>query len=872
MLAAEIGPQHIGENEFAVGRLPHEVIGEPILPRGANQQFGVGHIGGIQPLRDGALIDLFGRDALGHDGPHGVNQLSPTAVVEGNGESERAVALGEFNRLVDATQETLGNPPVTTADEANANTLGMQFVAAAQKQRFVKSHEETNLVDWPTPVLGGEGVDGEPLRAEVEGPIDGVHKRLFARGMTVGALEATSLCPSAIAIHDRSDMHRNAGWVNAGDVHRVRLPPPSDTTGTIGGPMASSDRLVANATRALETITAALPTGEPRIGQIDMAQAVARSISDGRHLVVEAGTGTGKTFAYLVPAIISGRRTVVATATKTLQDQLAKKDLPFLVEHLDRPITFAVLKGRSNYVCLQRIHELDDDADQLELDVGPRPPAEEIAAIARWAVTSETGDRAELTIEPSHRAWAAVSVGPRECPGATRCPKGNECFAEQARNAAMDADVIIVNTHLYGMHIATGGALLPEHDIVVIDEAHQLEDTIAATAGVDLTGGRFTALARTIAAIIADPSIVANIDELGAQWRAAIADERGRRLRGAIDGDAARVLELARARLEPAMAALRAIPDDSTGEVGARKLRAIKAATSLLDDIDRVSQVRTGEVSWIEGTEENPVLRVAPIDVGELLADTMWPHSVAILTSATLPAALPEQIGLEPDSFERLTVESPFDYPTQSLLYCAAHMPDPRSEAFDPAVHDELAALIGAAGGRTMALFTSHRALSAAVEALRDRIEVPILAQDDLPRQLLIERFTDEPETCLFATMGFWQGVDIPGATLSLVTIDRLPFPRPDDPLLQARRERARADAFRLVDLPRATTLLAQGAGRLIRTTTDRGVIAVFDPRMATNARYRWDVINALPPMPRTKERSEVEQFLRSLRDDTQAG
>ncbi len=167
-----------------------------------------------------------------------------------------------------------------------------------------------------------------------------------------------------------------------------------------------------------------------------------------------------------------------------------------------------------------------------------------------------------------------------------------------------------------------------------------------------------------------------------------------------------------------------------------------------------------------------------------------------------------------------------------------------------------------------MALFTSHRALSAAVEALRDRIEVPILAQDDLPRQLLIERFTDEPETCLFATMGFWQGVDIPGATLSLVTIDRLPFPRPDDPLLQARRERARADAFRLVDLPRATTLLAQGAGRLIRTTTDRGVIAVFDPRMATNERYRWDVINALPPMPRTKERSEVEKFLQSLTND----
>ena len=641
----------------------------------------------------------------------------------------------------------------------------------------------------------------------------------------------------------------------------------SRTAGTIGDPMANSDRLVANALAALESITAALPAGEARQGQIDMAEAVARAISEGHHLVIEAGTGTGKTFAYLVPAIISGRRTVVATATKTLQDQLANKDLPFLAEHLDRPIDFAVLKGRSNYVCAQRIAELMADDEQLELDMGPRPPAEEIAAIARWAATSETGDRAELKVEPSHRAWSAVSVGPRECPGATRCPKGDECFAERARNAALEADVIIVNTHLYGMHIATGGALLPEHEVVVIDEAHQLEDTIAATAGVDLTGGRFTALARTLGAILSEPALVSGVDDLGPMWRAAIVDERGRRLRGAIDGEAARVLELARARLDPAMAALRAIPDDGAGDVGARKLRAIKAATSLIDDIDRVSAVRSGEVSWIEGTEENPVLRVAPIDVGALLADTMWPAATAILTSATLPAALPEQVGLDPDRYERLEVESPFDYASQTLLYCAAHMPAPRSATFDEQMHDELAALIEAAGGRTMALFTSYRALAAAVEALRERLDVPVLAQDDLPKPALIERFTAEPETCLFATMGFWQGVDIPGATLSLVTIDRLPFPRPDDPLLQARRELARADAFRLVDLPRATTLLAQGAGRLIRTTTDRGVIAVFDPRMATSQRYRWDVINALPPMPRTKDRAEAEAFLRSLRE-----
>ena len=866
MLASEIGPQDIGEDELAVGRLPHEIVRQAVLTGGAHQEFGVRHVGCVQTLGDGLLVDLVGRDALTHDLTNGVDELGLAAVIERDREGERAIPLREFDGLVDSPEQSFRDPPITTADEPDAHALLVEFIASAHQQRLVETHEIAHFVDRSTPVLRGECVDGEPLGTQIKGPIHRVHQRFLTSGMSLGALEATPLCPTTVPIHDRGDMHGDSGRINAGDVHRLRLPPSSDTAGTIVFPMASSDRLVANTTAALEAITATLPTGEARSGQIEMAQAVARAISDGRHLVVEAGTGTGKTFAYLVPAIVSGRRTVVATATKTLQDQLANKDLPHLVEHLDRPIEFAVLKGRSNYVCMQRIHELDDGEDRLDLDTGPRPPTEEIAAIARWAAGTETGDRAELSVEPSHRAWAAVSVGPRECPGATRCPKGDECFAERARAAAMEADVIIVNTHLYGMHLATGGALLPEHEIVVIDEAHQLEDTIAATSGVDLTGGRFTALARTIGSILADPSIVTGIDDLGSQWRAAIADERGRRLRGAVDGDAARVLSLARNRLEPAMAALRAIPDDSTGDVGARKLRAIKATTSLIDDIDRISEVRSGEVAWIEGTEENPVLRVAPIDVGGLLADVMWPTATAVLTSATLPAALPDQLGLEPDAFERLTVESPFDYPNQSLLYCAAHMPDPRSEAFDPAMHDELAALIEAAGGRTMALFTSYRALSAAVEALRDRLEVPILAQDELPKQLLIERFTAEPETCLFATMGFWQGVDVPGATLSLVTIDRLPFPRPDDPLLQARRERARADAFRLVDLPRATTLLAQGAGRLIRTTTDRGVIAVFDPRMATNARYRWDVINALPPMPRTKVRSEAEEFLRSLR------
>lgn len=629
--------------------------------------------------------------------------------------------------------------------------------------------------------------------------------------------------------------------------------------------MGAADRLVSNTSAALERITGELPAGERRDGQFEMAEAVARSIVEGRHLVVEAGTGTGKTFAYLVPAILSGRRVVVATATKTLQDQLATKDLPFLAEHLDQPFSFAVLKGRSNYICLQRVRELNDDGDQLALEVGPRPPAEEIAALSRWSETSPTGDRSELAIEPSNFAWSAVSVGPRECPGASKCPKGDDCFTERARRRAADAEVVVVNTHLYGLHLATQGAVLPEHEVVIIDEAHQLEDTIAATSGVEMTAGRFTALARNTAAIIADPQIVQHVDDLGPMWRDSIVEDRGTRIKGQLYGEPADVLGLARTRVEAVMSALRAIPDDAKGDVGARKQRAMQAATSLISDIDAIKQINEGEVAWIEGTEEHPVLRIAPIDVGEMLDETLWTKTTAVLASATLPAAIPDQLGIPTGTFERVDVGSPFDYPNQAILYCAAHLPDPRTATFDDAVHDELAALIEAAGGRTLALFTSYRALNLAVEALRDRLDVPILGQDDYPKPALIERFSDDPATCLFATMGFWQGVDVPGETLSLVTLDRIPFPRPDDPLLQARRERARADGFRLVDLPRATTLLAQGAGRLIRTVNDRGVVAVLDPRMA-KASYRWELVNSLPPMKRSKDRSEVEDYLRSLR------
>jgi ATP-dependent DNA helicase DinG len=628
---------------------------------------------------------------------------------------------------------------------------------------------------------------------------------------------------------------------------------------------------VASTASTLGRVVAALPGGgEARPGQSQMAVAVAEAIEGGRHLVVQAGTGTGKSLAYLVPAVLAGARVVVTTATKGLQDQLAGKDLPFLAAQLDTTFDFAVLKGRSNYVCLQRVAELgsDDDGEQLGLDgLAERAPAEEIAQLVAWAGLTESGDRAELTFEPSTRAWSAVSVGPRECPGATKCPKGEVCFTERARRAAAQADVVVVNTHLYGLDIATGGAVLPEHDIVIIDEAHQLEEIVSATTGIELTAGRFQNLARSTRAIVADEALIAAVDAAGLSLVDELAPLVGTRLATPIEGPLAVALAGGREATNRVLEAVRKVPTNGPGDVGARRERALKAASSLIDDLDLALAVPESHVAWVDGNADFPALTLTAIDVAGVLAAGLWSQRTAILTSATIPPNLPAALGLADGELDQLDVGSPFDHEANALLYCAASMPDPRDSGYEAALHRELEALIVAAGGRTLALFTSWRAMDAAARALSPRLPWRLLTQRDLPKPALVEAFRDDEESCLFATMGFWQGIDLPGRTLSLVTIDRLPFPRPDDPVLSARRERVRGDAFRLIDLPRAATLLAQGAGRLIRTAEDRGVVAVLDKRLATAARYRWEIVNALPPMRRSKDRAEAEAFLRAIRD-----
>ena len=618
---------------------------------------------------------------------------------------------------------------------------------------------------------------------------------------------------------------------------------------------------------ALSRVTAALPGGgEDRPGQLQMAQAVARAIQEKRHLVVQAGTGTGKSLAYLIPCVLAGVTCVVATATKALQDQLAGKDLPFLAAHLGRPFRFAVLKGRSNYLCLQKGEEIAEreGAEQLELadadtaDLGRL--GREIVQILRWARTNHTGDRAELDFEPHPRAWASLSVTARECPGASRCPKGELCRAEAAHERAAAADVIVVNTHLYAMHLASGGHLLPPHEVVVFDEAHALEDIVAAAMGVELTAGRFTALARTVRSVAGDDDVAGAVDDAGLRLTSVLGQHTNARVDATDDEELAAVLVLCRDRLGRATAALRAA--DSEADSAART-RAMKAVTSLVDDVDAAAETREHLVAWVEGPVHAPVMKVAPIDVAGILADRLWASGIeaATLTSATIPPFLPRRLGLAEGTYTELDVGSPFDFANHAVLYCAAHLPDPRHPDYEPAMHAELDALIRAAGGRTLALFTSWRAMRAAADAFRDALPWRVMTQDELPKPALLEAFSTDETSCLFATMGFWQGVDVPGAALSLVAIDRLPFSRPDEPLLQARRERAGADAFRVIDLPRAATLLAQGAGRLIRSSTDRGVVAVLDSRLA-RAGYRSDLLRAMPPMRLTALRANVERFL----------
>jgi ATP-dependent DNA helicase DinG len=684
----------------------------------------------------------------------------------------------------------------------------------------------------------------------------------------------------------------------------------------------------ASVAELLRRVVETLPAGEVRDGQIEMAEAVAKAFGSGGHVAVAAGTGTGKSLAYLVPAVSSHKRVVVATATKALQDQLANKDLPLVARGLGFPVKWAVLKGRSNYLCRQRLGELERLGEQQRLDApfdavadtpadteppgagrGARPGGsaraiaarrigEEVRRLAQWAESTGSGDRAELEFEPSIPAWASVSVSADECPGARRCPSGSECFAETARARAAAADIVVVNLHLLGADLRCGGEVLPEHDALVIDEAHELEDVLAASLGVDVSPGRLRALASAARGALVAAGRRAQRGEDTAPARAVeavlgaaagleelLAGGEDRRLPAGLGGEIGEQVTLMADRLERLGVELRRASGalhepggavggqggGGTGPGGAdaaqRCLRALLGVDRCREELAACLAAGNDEVVWVTGGVR-PAMHSAPLDVSEVMSAQVFSAMPVVMTSATLPRGLAVRLGAPGDSTVELDVGSPFAYEAHGLLYCAVSLPDRRRPEAEAAIHDEIEALVLAAGGRTLALFTSWRAMTVAAEVLAGRLPWPVLVQGELPKAALLEALSSQSAACLFATMSFWQGVDVPGPALTLVVIDRIPFPRPDDPLMAARRDAAGQAGFRTVDLPRAATLLAQGAGRLIRTATDRGVVAVLDSRLA-KASYGPALVKALPPMRRTRDRGEAEAFLRGIHAET---
>ncbi len=635
----------------------------------------------------------------------------------------------------------------------------------------------------------------------------------------------------------------------------------------------------------LDAVVDAKPGGSRRPGQVEMARAVASALEDDSHLLCEAGPGTGKSFGYLLPAISSGKKVIVSTATKSLQDQLATRDLPFLAEVLE-PLgirfAWATIKGRQNYLCLSKLEEhREGDESQGGLFDEPVDDSDLMGLLLEWAEVHETGDRDDLPTAVPDDLWTEVSVSGMECPGKEECPQGAECFAMAAFDRAATADIVVVNHHLYGAGMALEGGLLPEHDVVIFDEAHRLEDTMASALGIELTPGRIWQFHRTASSFLRrvmppedsrrllDPlrdRAQAFDTQLGDTVDGHMPDPFVSGLGGELTSTAAAVAQV--------NGRIRATEPATPGLRGARA-RALRLGGHLAGDLAMGLEPPDSHVSWIEPDGGRKRYKVAPIDVGPLMAERLLSERPAILTSATLSVGgslvpLAGRLGFSADSAEvplgaaMLAVGSPFDYETQGRIYVAAGLPDPRQSDWRDSAAGEIVELVRAAGGRALVLTTSYRMLELAADRLREDTELEVLAQGDLPKRRLVERFEEEETSVLVATMGFWEGLDIPGRALELVVIDRLPFPRPDDPLWVARRELAEQkgkSAFQTVDLPRATMLLAQGVGRLIRTTSDRGVVAILDSRLA-KMRYGRVVLGSLPPMPITADRQDVVSFL----------
>ena len=607
-----------------------------------------------------------------------------------------------------------------------------------------------------------------------------------------------------------------------------------------------------------------------------MADAVAHAFDSGRHLAVQAGTGTGKSLAYLVPSLHYAHEedacVIVATATLALQRQLVERDLPRLVEALDGDYTYAILKGRSNYVCLNKL------AGETALigaeDYQWMKP--HLDRVYEWADETDTGDRDHLDPGVPQQVWAKVSTTAQECPGASVCPHGDECFAEKAKAQARGVDVVVTNHALLAIDATSPIDILPAHDAVVIDEAHELVDKIT-----DVSTATISVMALKMAATRAEKivgkhsdgvdklrEVTGDLEEilpalpLG-RWEESTPDEAKAPLAGV--GDA----------LDAVYTELSLTEDDAEGdpEGYAEKRSLMSHVQTLIDGLERMLEGSDADVVWLEkDLRDERRLMVAPLSVASVLADNLFGTNTTVLTSATLALggkfdAMARAWGLTDLPWDSLDVGTPFDTQGSAIMYLSRHLPPPGRDGLTDELLDELEHLILAAGGRTLGLFSSKRAAVEATEALRPRLPFDIYCQGDDAIGALIEQFAANENSCLFGTLTLWQGVDVPGPACSLVIIDRIPFPRPDDPLMQARAQAADAagrSGFMEVSANHAALLMAQGAGRLLRHVSDRGVVAVLDNRLEYK-RYGSFLKASMPRFWQTTDPDTVRGALKRL-------
>ncbi len=643
--------------------------------------------------------------------------------------------------------------------------------------------------------------------------------------------------------------------------------------------------------------------GVRRDGQHRMAVAVAHAVETGEHLAIQAGTGTGKSLAYLVPAVrhavLADERVVVSTATLALQRQVTGRDLPLVVDavggRLPRPPRVALLKGWHNYLCVHKVAGGYPEDEGALFDL-PEPPGaadhpalagqggpargeslgDQIVRLREWADETGTGDRDDLVPGVTDRAWRQVSVTAPECLGPS-CPARAECFPTKAREAAHAADVVVTNHAMLGVAAASQSpGVLPEHDVLVVDEAHELADRVTAQATAELSVGVVEHAARLARRQGGVPTT--DLDSAGHALEQVLAELPESRFPTGLPAAAQDVVAAVRDAARTLLTALKPDSKEPAEVAGGRKM-AYSAMQALFETAERMASDASeadGTVLWCARTEDRrgevvTRLHAAPLSVAGLIGSHLVAGRTAVLTSATLTLGgtfepLARSVGLG-DDWHGVDVGSPFDYARQGICYVARHLPAPGREPATEAQLDEIAALVEAAGGRTLGLFSSRRAATAAATALRPRLSVPILLQGDDQLPTLVRRFTDDEPTCLFGTLSLWQGVDVPGPTCRLVIVDRIPFPRPDDPLSAARTQAVASsggNGFMAVAATHAALLLAQGAGRLIRSSSDRGVVAVLDPRLAT-ARYASFLLRSMPPFWLTTDLDVAVSALRRL-------